>query len=93
MEIRTIRCKCCNKILLIYNKNGFKKYKSPVKVCENCGTKYADPRCHEIAIQGIPYNAYILYPHVLLALYGAYKLCKGIYLLTTYEYNVHCTIR
>lgn len=89
MNIGTVQCKRCKQILIIYNKNGFKKYRSPVKICGKCGTRFIDPRCQEIAIHGVPYNAYTLYPYIILALYGAYKLCKAMYLLTTYDYNVH----
>lgn len=85
MDICTLKCKHCNQKLLTYNKDGFKKYDSLVKVCKKCGTRYIDPKCYEIAIQGIPYETYSISSHVLLTVFGAYILYRGLYLLGTYQ--------
>ncbi|MDE7121874.1 MAG: hypothetical protein K2O42_06910, partial [Oscillospiraceae bacterium] len=49
-----LRCVSCNKRLLTYDNTSFRQYKSPVKQCKKCGTYYLDPRCHEIAVEGVP---------------------------------------
>ena len=88
MEIQTLRCNCCNKILVTYIENGFRKYKSPVKACKKCGTRYADPRCYEIAVQGIPPETFSIPTYIFLAIFGAYILYRGIHLLGIYELGI-----
>lgn len=85
MDIYTIRCKHCDKKLLIYIENGFRKYKSPVRTCKKCGTRYADPRCHEIAIQGIPTETFSIPSYVLLSIFGGLLLYRGIYSFGMYQ--------
>ena len=80
MDIYTIRCKHCDKRLLTYIENGFRKYKSPVKTCKKCGTKYADPRCHEIAVEGIPFDTFSIPSYVLMSILGILILYRGRYL-------------
>lgn len=80
METYEIRCKNCGKKLLKYSKSSFRKYKSPVKICKKCGTRYADPRCHEIAIEGIPSDTLSIRPYVILIIIGALIFYRGIYL-------------
>ena len=53
-----IYCSKCGKKLLSYNPPGFIRYKSPVKRCPSCNTRYVDPRCWEIAIQGLPRDTF-----------------------------------
>lgn len=59
MQSYEIRCQNCGKKHLTYSQSSFRKYESPVKKCRKCGFRYADPRCHEIAIEGIPAGAVI----------------------------------
>lgn len=83
-----IRCKQCGKKLLTYSQMSYRRYKSPINVCKKCGTRYADPRCHEIAVEGIPEDEFSASPRVITIIIGALVLCRGLYLFGMYEIGV-----
>lgn len=70
MQQIEIKCESCGKKLLTYTQNGAKRYESPLKECKKCGTPYADPRCHEIALEGIPKDEFWIAPNVVLMIFG-----------------------
>lgn len=74
----TIQCSKCGKKLLSYDPPGFIRYKSPVRQCPDCNTKYADPRCHEIAVEGIPHDTFKISSYVVMIIFGALILWRGI---------------
>lgn len=78
METYEIKCEGCGKKLLTYSKGHFRRYKSPVKACKKCGRRYADPRCHEIAIEDIPSDTFSIPSYLILTLIGAFILYRGI---------------
>lgn len=78
MDSYEIKCKNCGRKLLTYSKSSFQKYKSPVKKCKKCGTRYVDPRCHEIAIEVIPADIFNIPTYLILILIGAFILYRGI---------------
>lgn len=83
-----VRCKGCGKKLLTYNEGSFRKYKSPLKQCKKCGAKYLDPRCHEIAIEGIPSDSFSVTSYLILLIFGAFILYRGIYLFGRHQLGV-----
>lgn len=85
MQSIEIRCKNCGKKLLKYEKSSTRKYKSPVKKCKKCGTIYADPRCHEIAIEGIPEDTFSIPINVIMGIIGALILYRGIHLFGVHQ--------
>lgn len=74
-----IHCKSCGKKLLSYEKYQ-KKYKSPLAVCKKCGTEYFDPRCHELAVEGIPEAEFSIKSDIVLLVIGALICWRGYYL-------------
>lgn len=88
MDIYGIKCKNCGKKLLTYSDGSFRKYKSPVKICKKCGTRYVDPRCHEIAIEGIPPDTFSLPSYLFLMIVGGLILYRGIYLFGGHQLGV-----
>lgn len=88
MKRYEIRCKNCGKKLLTYSKGCSVQYKSPVKICRKCGTMYADPRCHEIALDGIPPDTFSVRSNAVFAIIGALILYRGIYLFGKYQLGV-----
>lgn len=85
MEFTELKCRNCQKRLLIYMDNGIRRYKNPVGSCKKCKTKYLDPRCHEIAIEGIPGDTFSVKSYTVMMVIGALILWRGIYLLGTYQ--------
>lgn len=83
-----IRCKKCGKKLLTYDRGSRRRYESPVKNCKKCGTRYADPRCHEIAIEGIPDDTFQIPLHVIMMIIGALILYRGIHLFGVHQIGV-----
>ena len=75
-----IVCSNCGKKLLSYDPPGVQKYKSPVNQCPDCHTRYIDPRCHEIVIEGVPADKFSVKSHLFLVVIGALFLWRGIYL-------------
>lgn len=88
MQSIEIRCKNCGKKLLAYDQSSTIRYKSPVKNCKKCGTRYADPRCHEIAIEGIPKDTFSIPSYVIMMIIGALILYRGIYLFGIHQIGV-----
>ncbi len=88
MQSIEIRCKNCGKKLLTYDQGSIRRYKSPVKNCKKCGTRYADPRCHEIAIEGIPGDTFYIPSYVIMVIIGALILYRGIYLFGVRQIGV-----
>lgn len=80
MPFYEIRCQNCGKKLLTYHQSSFRKYESPVKKCKKCGFRYADPRCHEIAIEGLPADAFHIPSYLVMLVIGALILGRGMYL-------------
>ncbi|MDD5853933.1 MAG: hypothetical protein PUD03_07575 [Lachnospiraceae bacterium] len=80
-----ICCKRCGSKLLSYNEYSKKRYESPVKRCKKCQAYYLDPRCHEIAVEGIPSDAFSIRSRLIMGLFGAFVLYRGIHLLFRYQ--------
>lgn len=70
MEQFEVKCRGCGKKLLTYSKGSCIRYRSPLKTCRKCGTKYADPRCREIALEGIPGDTFSITSYLVLAIIG-----------------------
>lgn len=85
MQSIEIRCKNCGKKLLKYEQSSSIKYESPVKKCKKCGTRYADPRCREIAIEGIPEGTFSIPLYVIMGIIGALILYRGIHLFGVHQ--------
>ncbi len=75
-----LKCVTCGKRLLTYDNTSFRQYKSPVKQCKKCGTYYLDPRCHELAVEGVPEVEFSIGPQVVLLVFGGLVLYRGFYL-------------
>lgn len=88
MQSYEIRCRNCKKKLLTYSSSSYRKYKSPVKKCKKCGTVYADPRCHEIAIEGIPGDTFSVPSYMVMLVIGALICWRGIYLFGVRQLSV-----
>lgn len=88
MQEIEIRCKGCGKKLLKYSQSSFRKYGSPLKNCKKCGRRYADPRYHEIAIEGVPKDTFSISSYLILMLLGAFLLYRGIHLFRMYQLGV-----
>lgn len=73
-----IYCSKCGKKLLSYEPPGIIKYKSPVKQCPACNTRYADPRCREIVIEGLPRDTFNVGSYFAMLVIGALMLWRGI---------------
>ncbi len=81
-------CTECGKKLLTYDSKSFRRYKSPVKKCKKCGNLYIDPRCHELAIEGIPSDVFSVKSYIILIIFGILLLWRGMYLLTRIQIGV-----
>lgn len=81
-------CSECEKKLMTYDSTSFKRYKSPVKKCKKCGKLYIDPRCHELAIEGIPSDVFSVKSYIILIIFGILLLWRGIYLLSQIQLGV-----
>lgn len=88
MEYVKIKCAHCGKKLLTYDQGSMIRYKSPVKNCKKCGARYADPRCHEMAIEGIPAGTFSTFSYIAMIVIGALILYRGIYLFKRYQLGV-----
>lgn len=76
MSAVEFNCSGCGKKLFDYDPvTHFRRFKSPVKECPKCGRKYADPRCHEIALEGLPKDIFSVKAHIFLIVLGAIVLC------------------
>ncbi|MDE6788163.1 MAG: hypothetical protein K2J47_02420 [Ruminococcus sp.] len=81
-------CSECGKKLMIYDSKSFRMYKSPVKKCKKCGNLYIDPRCHELAIEGIPSDVFSVKSYIFLIIFGILLLWRGMYLLNQTQLGV-----
>lgn len=81
-------CFECGKKLMTYDSTSFRRYKSPVKKCKKCGNLYIDPRCHELAIEGIPSDVFSVKSYIILSIFGILLLWRGIYLLSQVQLGV-----
>ena len=72
-------CPCCGKKLFSFEKRMV-IYESPLKTCKKCGTAYLDPRCHEMAAEGIPDDSFKISPSVVAMVIGALILWRGVHL-------------
>lgn len=81
MEYITLKCSHCEKKLLTYNPTS-RKYKSPLRKCKKCGTEYLDPRCHEIAAEGIPADTFSIPSYLVLIAVGGLIIWRGLYLFS-----------
>lgn len=79
--MRTIYCSNCKKKLVSYDNTNVKKYESPLKKCPKCGELYIDPRCHELAAEGIPSVEFSIVSYVILSIVGALIVWRGVSLL------------
>ncbi len=75
-----LRCSECGKKLLEYDTASIKRYKSPIKKCKKCGREYIDPRCHEIAAEGIPEDEFSVISYVFAFVLGLLILLRGLHL-------------
>lgn len=86
--MKILYCSECGKKLLTYDSTNVRKYKSPVKKCKKCGTLYIDPRCHELAIEGIPSDIFSVKSYIILIIFGILLLWRGIYLINQTQLGV-----
>ncbi len=83
-----LKCSGCGKKLLTYDNYGFKRYKSPLKKCKKCGKMYIDPRCHEIAIEGMPSDEFSVTSYLFLIIFGGLIVWRGVYLFKRIQIGV-----
>ena len=69
-------CNNCGKKLLRYEKYEI-KYKSPISCCKTCGKEYIDPRCKELAIEGIPDSEFRIIYRIVLLIIGVLIAWRG----------------
>jgi len=74
-----LHCKNCGKKLLKFERYE-RKYKCPLAKCSKCGEEYIDPRCHELALEGIPESEFKVTGCIVLFVIGALIAWRGYYL-------------
>lgn len=72
-------CKNCSSKLLKYEK-WERKYKSPISTCKKCGKEYLDPRCQELAVEGISKEEFKVSRDIVLLIIGGLIIWRGYYL-------------
>ena len=72
-------CPSCGKKQFSYEPRG-KRFEKIVKSCKSCGKEYLDPRSHELAIEGIPQDAFQITPYLFMLVLGALIGWRGWYL-------------
>lgn len=83
---REIKCGKCGKKLLTYDSDKqVIKYESPVKQCKKCGNRYIDPRCHEIAIEGVPRDTFKVSSYLVMLLMGGFICYRGYVMFNSYQ--------
>ena len=70
-------CPSCGKKLFTYE-TRVRKYEKITKECKKCGATYLDPRCHELAIDGIPEDEFSIPSYLILAVIGGLVLWRGL---------------
>lgn len=78
-----LHCKSCGKKLLKYETYE-RKYKCPLEKCKKCGQEYIDPRCHELALEGIPEDEFKVTRCIILFVIGALIAWRGYYLFSVH---------
>ena len=73
------RCPECGRKFFYYDSRQ-RYYGSPVRTCKKCNSQYLDLRYHEIAVEGIPESELSRKPMIILMIFGALILYRGIYL-------------
>lgn len=73
------RCPECGRKFFYYDSRQ-RYYGSPVRTCKKCNSQYLDLRYHEIAVDGIPESELSRKPMIILMIFGALILYRGIYL-------------
>ena len=81
------KCPSCGKKLFSYETRA-RKYEKIIKNCKKCGAEYADPRCYELALDGIPEDEFGYLQYVLIVALGAFFIWRGIHLLGVYQLGV-----
>ena len=81
------KCPSCGKKLFSYEPR-MRKYGEILKKCKKCGGEYLDPRCHELAVEGIPEDEFNYLSYVFMVLLGAFFIWRGIHNLHTYQLGV-----
>ena len=78
---------------MTYSQAAFRRYGSPIRNCKKCGMRYADPRIHEIAIEGIPEDIFRISSYVILLIIGALILYRGVCLFGRHQLGVSDAIQ
>ena len=73
------RCHTCGKKLFSYEART-RKYGEIIRKCGKCGVDYADPRYHELALDGIPEDEFGYLQYVLMIALGAFFIWRGLHL-------------
>ena len=87
-DMKNVYCSVCKKKIMSYDNTSAKKYESPLKKCPKCGELYIDPRCHELAAEGMPTSEFSIVSYVILSVFGALIVWRGIYLLDRVQMGV-----
>ena len=89
-----IKCSKCGKKLISYDPTlARRQYKSPVKQCKSCGSHYADPRCHEIAVEGLPEDTFKVSSYAIMMAFGALITYRGAYMFQRHQLGVPDSIQ
>lgn len=81
MQSYVVSCSGCGKRLLTYSKTSRIRYKSPISSCKHCGAVYADPRCRELAVEGLLPDTFSINPRLIQIVLGGLITYRGYYLL------------
>ncbi len=80
-------CPSCNKKLFSYEAR-VRKYGKLTKECKKCGATYIDPRCHELAIDGIPQDEFGVVQYILAIVIGILIAWRGIHMFGMHQLGV-----
>ncbi|MCR4946143.1 MAG: hypothetical protein K5929_04270 [Lachnospiraceae bacterium] len=81
------KCPSCGKKLFSYETRE-RKFGEIIKKCQKCGADYADPRYHELAIDGIPDDEFGYLQYVVVIVVGAFFIWRGLHLFSTRQLGV-----
>ena len=81
------KCPSCGKKLFSYEPR-MRKYSEILKKCKKCGAEYLDPRCHELAVEGIPEDEFSYVSYIVMVPVGGFLIWRGIHNLHTYQLGV-----
>lgn len=82
LKIAKDRCPECGKKFFIYNESQH-RYGNTIRECKKCKNQYIDPRYHELAITGIRKTDFSVTSFIVLILFGAFILYRGIHFINT----------